>query len=70
MTLQQTAETIAVWVGSCVKECQLNLCMDAIDKFIYERYKNHAIPFEFTMIHSDLLNLVNEQRRIINAKSI
>ena len=62
MTLQSTAETIAVWIGSCEKECQLNLCQDAIDKFIQDRYKNHSVPSELVMIISDLSGLINDQR--------
>jgi hypothetical protein len=62
MTIQSTAETIAVWIGSCVKESQLNLCQDVIDKFIRERYKNHSKPGELAMIESDLSVQILEQR--------
>ena len=44
MDLNETGETLSNWIKSCTNELQLHMCMDAIDKFIVDRFKNHVSP--------------------------
>ena len=62
MTLEETEETIKNWISTCTSEVQLNLCRDAIDQFVFHRFKNHAPGQEAIHAMSRLTALVADRR--------
>jgi hypothetical protein len=65
MTLFETAETIKGWVKSCNKAEQLELCNDAIEEFIIERFVGQADSLEITQVVHGLRQSIVEQGLII-----
>lgn len=39
MNLQETTDTILIWIESCKTEDQVNLCFNAANEFVYNRFR-------------------------------
>ena len=66
MDFIKTVETVALWINSCNNQWQLNLCLDAVDKFVYERFKNHVPINEMQEQQGRLLMQIADKERVID----
>lgn len=68
MDFKTTVETLANWINSCKHYEQLNLCRDAIEKFVRERFKNHVTMREMAINEDHLFFLISEKERVLDHK--
>ncbi len=54
MTLQETQEIITRWINSCETSEQLELILEVIDKFIFERFAGLVTVFDMDLARSEL----------------
>jgi hypothetical protein len=54
MTLQETKDIITLWINSCTTSEQLDLLLEVMDKFIFERYAGTVGVVEMDMAKTDL----------------
>lgn len=54
MTLKETQEIITKWIESCQTSEQLDLLLEVMDKFVFERFANISPLIELEAAKSDL----------------
>lgn len=54
MTLKETQEVITRWISSCETSEQLDLLLEVMDKFVFERYANTSTLIELELAKTDL----------------
>lgn len=65
MTIEQVQQTISNWINSCETHEQLNLCRDAIERFIVERFKNHVTALVMSVVLDELDKEIVNKRALI-----
>ena len=56
MNIYETAATIRLWIESCINEEQIELCNDAIQKFIMDRF----IKEDKFVLMGEVIKLANQ----------
>lgn len=66
MNLAQHTETILRWVASCENEQQLNMCRDAVEVFIMNRFKHYVERKQLQDAYTALTIAIEDKHHIVH----